>query len=309
MAAGTRTDGIGRFPVKAPLETLLAETRHVALGRFSCAPADPRFTNSGPSSTYCFVFPRTHVWIRHADQPAFLSAPGVATLYNEGQEYERRAADGRGDHCDWCAVHPVVLEEALAEKGVPAATGTRRLFTTAYARTDPAIYLRQRQLFERLGRRKPADPLETEEAALSLLDAVLGQSAAGDGTGWTPPRRHVDLVAHAKALMAQWLDRRFELADLARPLGCSVFHLCRTFRRIEGTTVHAYFTDLRLRSSLERLTDEGEGGITALALDLGFSSHSHFTAAFRRAYRTTPSAFISSVKSGASSRAARLPRP
>jgi hypothetical protein len=35
--------------------------------------------------------------------------------------------------------------------------------------------------------------------------------------------------------------------------------------------------------------------LTALALDLGFSSHSHFAAAFRRAFRCTPSGFRAAV--------------
>jgi len=36
--------------------------------------------------------------------------------------------------------------------------------------------------------------------------------------------------------------------------------------------------------------------LTSLALDLGFSSHSHFSAAFKRAYGQTPSAFQRSAR-------------
>jgi AraC-like DNA-binding protein len=36
--------------------------------------------------------------------------------------------------------------------------------------------------------------------------------------------------------------------------------------------------------------------LTALAFDLGFSSHSHFSAAFRRAFGCTPSAFRESMR-------------
>jgi AraC-like DNA-binding protein len=35
--------------------------------------------------------------------------------------------------------------------------------------------------------------------------------------------------------------------------------------------------------------------LTRLSLDLGFSSHSHFTAAFRQAYGRTPAEFQRSV--------------
>jgi AraC family transcriptional regulator len=67
----------------------------------------------------------------------------------------------------------------------------------------------------------------------------------------------------------------------------SVFHLCRTFRAVTGQTIHAYRTQLRLRAALERV--EYASDLSAVALDLGFSSHSHFTAAFRRAFGVTPS--------------------
>jgi AraC-like DNA-binding protein len=46
---------------------------------------------------------------------------------------------------------------------------------------------------------------------------------------------------------------------------------------------------LRLRASLERLA-AGAVDLTALALELGFSSHSHFTDSFRKEFGCTPSA-------------------
>ena len=54
-------------------------------------------------------------------------------------------------------------------------------------------------------------------------------------------------------------------------------------------------TRLRLRASLEHLAD-GADDLTTLALDLGFSSHSHFTAAFRQTYGRTPAEFQRSAQ-------------
>jgi AraC-like DNA-binding protein len=68
----------------------------------------------------------------------------------------------------------------------------------------------------------------------------------------------------------------------------SPFHLARVFRERAGVPVHRYLTRLRLRAALERLSD-GADDLTALALDLGFSSHSHFTDAFRREFGRSPS--------------------
>jgi AraC-like DNA-binding protein len=50
---------------------------------------------------------------------------------------------------------------------------------------------------------------------------------------------------------------------------------------------------LRLARALIELPHAND--LTQLALDLGFSSHSHFAASFRRAFGSTPSAFREST--------------
>ena len=79
---------------------------------------------------------------------------------------------------------------------------------------------------------------------------------------------------------------------IARSVGLSPFHLCRVFRRVTGRTLHQYWTTLRLRVAVDRLS-HGKVDLAQLSLDLGFSSHSHFTMAFRREYGLTPSAYRS----------------
>ena len=54
-----------------------------------------------------------------------------------------------------------------------------------------------------------------------------------------------------------------------------------------ATELHAYRDQLRLQGALPRLA-AGED-ITRVALDLGYSSHSHFTWAFRRRFGVPPS--------------------
>jgi AraC-like DNA-binding protein len=53
--------------------------------------------------------------------------------------------------------------------------------------------------------------------------------------------------------------------------------------------VHRWLLRLRLHASLERVAEPGSD-LTTVALDFGFASHSHFTAAFRRTFGLTPSA-------------------
>src|SRR5262249_38106866 len=92
-----------------------------------------------------------------------------------------------------------------------------------------------------------------------------------------------------KSFLARHLGDHVLLMDVAREAGTSVFGFARIFREHAGMPLHRYLTLLRLRAALERLCDASGNDLTVLALELGFSSHSHFTEVFRREFGSTPS--------------------
>jgi AraC-like DNA-binding protein len=71
-------------------------------------------------------------------------------------------------------------------------------------------------------------------------------------------------------------------------------YLTQLFRQVEGMPLYRYQLRLRLACALDLLGRCAD--LTSLSLDLGFSSHSHFTAAFRQAYGRTPAEFQRSVR-------------
>ena len=103
------------------------------------------------------------------------------------------------------------------------------------------------------------------------------------------------LVEQATALMHSDLGRRRTLASMAASLGVSPIYLTDTFRRYTGRPLYAYQRGLRLSEALNRLPQSDE--ITMLALDLGFSSHSHFSASFKAAFGVTPEAWRAECRS------------
>ncbi len=159
-----------------------------------------------------------------------------------------------------------------------------RPFPFATGPATSAVYMTQRALFDSL---QTMSALAIEEGVLSILDEVL--RAAFRARPQESPRMH-DAVEQAKGMIADDPARLIRLADLARRAGCSTFHLCRAFRRVTGLTISAFRRSMRLRLALDRLRD-GHDDLTSLAFDLGFASHSHFTAAFRRQFGLTPSRF------------------
>ena len=270
------------------VDRIVRATEVVQIGAFRCPIGHPAFADSGPIRNHCFVFPRTTVLIRHRDRPSFAADPTLVTLYNKGQEYARAAVSPAGDLCDWYAIAPALLRDALAAYDLRAADDGQRPIRFSFTRIDARTYLQQRRLFTEAARAPELDSLQIDEGVMGLLDRVLA-NAYGDG-----PRRSAvsqstsQLVHDVCALLGRRFAEPITLAKIARAVGVSVFHLCRTFRRVTGTTIHAYRTQMRLRSALDRLEDV-DCDLSQLALDFGFSSHSHFTASFRTAFGVPPS--------------------
>jgi AraC family transcriptional regulator len=280
MALGERTD-----PRLGAVDRVLHRTASVAVGAFRCPRGHPLFADSGPIENDVFVFPRTRVAIAHAGGRRFTADPTVVTLYNRGQVYARSPIDDVGDHCDYFAVdRELALEVARAHD---PEVGDRP-FRLDHVPSTAGTYLRQRALFESLARGAAPGELEIEEAVVGLLQGVLDAAGCSRARTAADGGEDEDVVARARLALGERLAERLTLAALAREVGVSRGRLCRVFRRRTGTTLHAYREQVRLRAALSALASTGQD-LTELALDLGYSSHSHFTASFRRAFGLPPS--------------------
>jgi AraC-like DNA-binding protein len=77
------------------------------------------------------------------------------------------------------------------------------------------------------------------------------------------------------------------LEELARTVSCSAFYLSRTFSREMGLTIPQYLQRLRLERAAE-LLKAGQLNVTEVAMEVGYSSLSHFSLAFRQAFGSCP---------------------
>ena len=128
--------------------------------------------------------------------------------------------------------------------------------------------------------------LEAEEALVALIRAALRPAVEGLKS---PTAATARVIRRAKEVLHDRLMDRLRLADISRAAGVSPAYLTDLFTRTEGIPLHQYLTHLRLGRALLELPHTSD--LTSLALDLGFSSHSHFTFMFRRAFGCTPSQF------------------
>ena len=135
----------------------------------------------------------------------------------------------------------------------------------------------------------PLDRLRAESQALGLLahwlmpvpDPLPGGSLARDEQRG---------VVRAMDLLASSLSAPPPLEELAREAGMSHTRLNRCFRKAFGKTVFAWLRDYRLDLACRYLAD-GRYSVTEIAFLCGFSSSSHFAAAFRQAHGCQPGQF------------------
>ncbi len=136
--------------------------------------------------------------------------------------------------------------------------------------------------------RQNAPLLAIHGLALEIVRPVVLDSGAAtpDRDIVTPNGR--DAVETISQMLAFRFTEELSLRDLASEVHLSPWYLSRVFRRVAGISVWQHVLNLRLRAAIERLA-MGETDIGRLGLALGFSSHSHFTAAFQRAFGVAPS--------------------
>ena len=86
------------------------------------------------------------------------------------------------------------------------------------------------------------------------------------------------------------LAGEIKLADLAGLLGMSPFHFGRMFKQSTGISPHQYVIQQRLERA-KHLLENSDRAIIDIALDCGFTSHSHLSKQFRKVIGITPRNF------------------
>ncbi|HEY9016218.1 MAG TPA: AraC family transcriptional regulator, partial [Gemmatimonadales bacterium] len=203
-------------------------------------------------------------------------------LHNPGEPFRAEHPFGCRDRGSSIVIQPELLLDLLGPDGLFPATHVHGLFRAQ---------LLQRLLVRSLRNGMPREPMAIEEAALKVLREVLKgdapQAPERRAVRREPSRARRRYAEDAKALLQQRFRERLQLEDIARSLYVSPYHLCRLFREETGVPIHSYLNRLRLREALEPIA-EGEADLSELAAGLGFSSHSHFTAAFRKELGISP---------------------
>jgi AraC family transcriptional regulator len=268
------------------VQTLL-NTPTVAIWDVCCRGSCRHESAEECTTTTQLVFPYRGVYVRHLGHDQAVAEANQVLFFNATEGYRVSHPVAGGDASLTVVINELQLRE-LASRAVLRESATlafRQQRLRIDARTQVLVALLRHSLCQNI-----AEPLEAESLALTLAQRALGPRtthAAGASIG------RQRLVDRAKLVLASDPARRWTLAEIAAEVRGSPVYLTQVFKQVEGLPLYRYQLRLRLARALDLLAQYDD--LTALSLDLGFSSHSHFSAAFRDAYGRTPSEFRQSA--------------
>jgi len=252
-----------------------------------------------------------------------LALPGVSEAYlawtfSGEAEFQEREGDGpwithrikKGSfflttgggpyECRWKALTPepflammVFVELPLLRRAMEEVFGAKAAkvrLRDLSAFTDPDLnWLMERVREELMARRASALRVQGLAELIATHLARNYAEVAQDASSGGP-----SLPGFKLKQITDWvdshLDEEFDLEQLAARAGLSKFHFHRLFKSASGVSPGKYQLNARMKEARRRLR-ETKQSVVSVALDLGFSSPSHFAQVFRRETGLTPSEY------------------
>ncbi|RAO76583.1 helix-turn-helix transcriptional regulator [Dyella jiangningensis] len=266
----------------------LLSTESLTLRNVQCSGTCRHRSAEECASATQLVFPYRGVYLRHLGKDQAVADANHVLFFNAQEGYQVSHPLDGGDACLSLDLNPMLLAE-LAPKAL-LQTGGGVAFRGQSLRIDARAQALVALLRHGLDNGS-IEPLEAEALLLTLVCRSLGPRTSREPASTHARRRLADRV---KVLLASDLSRRWTLAEIGEEIGSSPVYLTQVFRQVEGMPLYRYQLQLRLARALDLMGEYDD--LSALAAELGFSSHSHFTNAFRQAYGRSPTEFRRSAK-------------
>jgi len=271
------------------LDHVLFEGRGLTITRKRCLRRIRHLSREEQQPAHVMIFPISGVNVLNVGDRSYVVDPSSVTLCNAGEVYRVGHPHGSGEATIEVAVDEPLLLGALQSRDA-LRDPQGKPFGRGQVGRSARLHLELLELVAMCSPRS-GDPIEVEERVLGLVDSVAASLVERERQRQPEGRGpDLDLAEAAATLLAARFAAPLSLDTVAESLGVTKFRLCRAFKRVSGETVWERVQQLRSRRAAAELL-EGDHDLTDLALALGFSSHSHFTACFRRVFGATPSAF------------------
>ena len=105
---------------------------------------------------------------------------------------------------------------------------------------------------------------------------------------------NVKRIRKAKEIMIAQMAEPPSLPELAQQIGLSLKKLKEGFKQIYGDSVYSFLFDYKMEHA-RRLLETGQNNVNEVGIKIGYSTSSHFIAAFKKKYGTTPKKYVMSL--------------
>ena len=105
---------------------------------------------------------------------------------------------------------------------------------------------------------------------------------------------NVEKIKKAKQIVISNMAEPPSLHEIASEVGLSISKLKEGFKHIYGESVFNFLLDYKLEFARKQLLTK-QYNVSEISLQVGYSTASHFIAAFRKKYGTTPKQYVMSV--------------
>ncbi len=105
---------------------------------------------------------------------------------------------------------------------------------------------------------------------------------------------NVKRIRRAKEIIIANMAEPPSLKELAKEVGLSLKRLKEGFKQIYGDSVYSFLFDYKMEYA-RRLLESGQYNVNEIGLKIGYSTSSHFIAAFKKKYGTTPKKYVTAL--------------
>jgi len=120
------------------------------------------------------------------------------------------------------------------------------------------------------------------------------ENVEGEYCPFLVDEQNVLKIRKAKEIIIERMAEPPSLQELANEIGLNIKKLKEGFKQIYGDTVFSFLFDYKMEHS-RRLLETNQYNVNEVGLKVGYSTASHFIAAFKKKFGTTPKKYVMSL--------------
>lgn len=122
------------------------------------------------------------------------------------------------------------------------------------------------------------------------------ETSIGEYCPFLVDEQNVLKIRKAKEIIISKMAEPPSLQELANEIGLNIKKLKEGFKQIYGDTVYSFLFDYKMEHA-RKLLETNQYNVNEVGIQVGYSTASHFIAAFRKKFGTTPKKYIMSLQS------------